>query len=68
MYKYFCGKVLYMDKKAKKESNNGKEIAKNASFHLQKLKTIMKTYFTSKNLLFKETLEFKNGINLCDLR
>ncbi len=28
MHKYFCGEVIYMDKKAERESKNGKEIFK----------------------------------------
>jgi hypothetical protein len=36
-----------------------------ASLHHQKLKTPMKTRFANKVILFQETLEYRDAINLC---
>ncbi len=41
---------------------------KNSKCHLKNLKTLVNTWFTSKVILFKETLEFKDAINLYYLR
>jgi len=36
-----------------------------ARFSHQKLKTLVKTKFASKVILFQETLEYQNAINFC---
>jgi hypothetical protein len=52
----------YMDKKS------GQKTCRDAYFCPWKLKTYVKILFASKVILFKETLEFKNVINLCYLQ
>jgi len=41
------------------------KVYKYSSVTLENKKTLVKTQFNSKMILFKETLEFKDAINLC---
>ncbi len=52
-----------MDLKSDKGKQEWARACKDAYFCLQKLKTIVKSQFISKVIIFKETLEFKNVIN-----
>ncbi len=54
-----CRKLLHGLKSLRKGSKNG------SGMQHCKLKTLVKTIFISKVIMFKETLEFKNAIILC---
>jgi hypothetical protein len=41
------------------------KVYKDSKRHPRKQKTLVKTQFDSKMILFKKTLEFKDAINLC---
>jgi hypothetical protein len=58
-------KIITWILKSGKGKHEWDRACKDASFCPQKLKTPMKTRFASKIILFKETLEFKDAINLC---
>jgi hypothetical protein len=64
-----CENIIVKNYKWTKKSEKGrKKWAKNykdSLLCLQKLKTHVKTIFAFKAILFKETLEFKDAINLC---
>jgi len=52
-------------KKFGKGQSEWKRAYLDASLRHQKLKTLLKTRFTNKVILFQETLEYKDAINLC---
>ncbi len=58
-------KTITWTKKSGKGKQEWARAYKDASLCPWKLKTYVKTKFASKVIIFKETLEFKDTINLC---
>jgi hypothetical protein len=58
-------KIITWTKKSGKGKQEWFKFIKIPSITLENKKTLVKTQFDSKVILFKETLEFKDAINLC---
>jgi hypothetical protein len=59
-------KIITWTKKSGKGRHEWVKVCRDAFLHHpRKLKTPIKTQFASKVILFKETLELKDAINLC---
>ncbi len=58
-------KIIMQTKNFSKGHNEWKWACIDARFNHQKQKTLVKTRFASKVILFQETLEYRNAINLC---
>jgi hypothetical protein len=58
-------KTINWFKKFGKGRHEWARSCKDRSFHLGKLNIFIKTWFASKVILFKETLEFKDHVNIC---
>jgi hypothetical protein len=58
-------KKITWRKKLSKGCANWEMACCNASISHQKLKTLMKTMFARKMILFKKTLEYHDAINFC---
>jgi hypothetical protein len=58
-------KTITWTKKSKKDKHEWEKACHEANLLHKKFKTSKKTHFASKAILFKETLEYVNVINLC---
>ncbi len=58
-------KMITWIKKSDKGCNERHKACLDAGISNQKLKTMVKTRFASKVIMFQETLKYHNAINLC---
>ena len=58
-------KIITWTKKSRKGGREWKEACIDAQLRPRKLKTLVKTRFASCVILFQETLEYRNAINMC---